>query len=145
MKNIFKFTFFSILTICNTVVLADVSQNNPDGTQNYDPTVVFFKAVQSCTPGNYQQKNILSTNEDDAWLNHQIAGMDEQGYCHVILGTPDTRRMDCYFDPYDLADLGTPRFLSGMQSLERDPSSKAGVAAEHEWSQLRDQNCGMQH
>lgn len=108
-----------------------------------DPTVTFFRALAQCNDGSYYEKNLLSASVGDEWLNQKIVGLDEQGYCHATLQTPDGRRMECYFDPYDLADVGTARFLNGILDLDTNPNSKRGLTAERQWSQLKDQNCGF--
>jgi hypothetical protein len=143
MKNLIKVSLYAVLAVSPVAIAADAMA--PTAAPVADPTITFFNALSQCTPGDYQEQNILSTSAGDFYLQHEVIGLDEEGYCHAVLQTPDSRRMQCYFDPYDLADLNTPKFLSGIAALDADTKSKEGVATEHQWSQLKDQNCSFDH
>ncbi len=109
-----------------------------------NPTADFFIALSQCNGGQYQELNILNHTAGAQWLNQQIIGIDDQGYCQVLLATPDGRTLHCYFDPYDIAPLADQHFLTGMIMAETKADAKEALYSEKQWSKLKDQNCGFE-
>lgn len=139
MKHLFKIIIVACLLISVGVVYGD------EPISEVYQTEIFFGGLSRCLVGSYKEQNLLADSSDTMWLNQEVVGLDEQGYCHARLSTPDGRTLQCYFDPYDLADLGTPRFINGIKALYKNPQERKGMAAEQQWSQLKDQNCGFEH
>jgi hypothetical protein len=132
----------------------NINSANPNGsntnstTQNAtvsaNPTADFFIALSQCQGGEYQELNLLKESAGNQWLNQQIIGVDDQGYCQVLLQTPDGRYLHCYFDPYDIAPLADQHFLTGMIMAETKRDAKEALYAEGQWSKIKDQNCGFE-
>lgn len=111
--------------------------------QSDNPTADFFIGLSQCQGGVYKELNLLNDSVGSQWLDQQIIGLDDQGYCQVILSTPDGRSLHCYFDPYDIAPLGDQHFLTGMIMAETNKQSKEAIYAEKQWSAIKDTNCGF--
>ena len=107
-----------------------------------DPTQLFFNALANCTPGDYQEKNLLSVNFGPYWLNQKIFGV-EQGACLAILTTPDNRELDCSFDLQDLSALSDQHFLDGILSMDMENPSKGSLFADQTWNDIKNQSCGF--
>ena len=143
------------VTTTTTTTTTDMAHQQPSGSvispfaatskpqvSADDTTKAFFIALSKCTPGMYQEKNLLSATVGPELLNHKINGVDKD-VCAVSIGTPDGRSMSCNFKISDLSPLAEPHFISGIlaDSLD-DPSDKA-VRAAQVWSDLKSTNCSF--
>lgn len=109
-----------------------------------DPTLAFFTALGACTPGKYQEKNIIANEVGQPMLNQEIIGpSNDQLSCNVKLSTPDNRTMDCAFPMDSLSMFSDQHFLQGMMSDTIDSPSQDAVSADMNWSQMKAQNCSF--
>ncbi len=107
---------------------------------NVDPTLAFFSALSTCTPGEYSEHNTLSDTVGQSMLKHTILGQDHDN-CTVVLSTPDNRSMTCSFPMGDLSPLGDQHFMQGILSDTVTEPSSGSVTSDMQWSQLKTDNC----
>lgn len=114
----------------------------PAPATGIDPSLVFFTSLAKCQPGSYSERNYLAESVGPEFLDQTIYGLD-QGYCNVMLTTPDDRIMQCSFYPEDLKALEDQHFLVGIITMTSNTPSKESVAADMLWSQLKNDNCSF--
>lgn len=147
-------TFLSALTINvtadDTPLPADV-----DGGANMtqaatplddplDPTLEFFSALASCTPGTYTEKNILTSEVGQANLTQQIIGYSEDKLtCNAVLTTPDNRTLTCAFPTYMLPQLNDQHFLEGVLEANSESPGKNSLNADLLWSKAKADSCSL--
>jgi hypothetical protein len=138
MKNKY---IFSILILCS-VAAVNVSADDASTTAAPDPTILFFTSLSSCTPGDYQEHNSLSSEVGPTFLKQTIIGQDK-GVCNVQLSTPDNRQMTCAFDMNDLSGLSDQHFLDGITSDASDTTDTNAVNSDMVWSNLKTNSCNF--
>ena len=109
-----------------------------------DPTLAFFSALASCTPGSYTEKNILSEDVGQANLKQQIIGFsNDKSTCNAVLTTPDNRVLTCAFPVFMLQQLNDQHFLEGMLEGTTDSPSRNALDADLLWSNLKANSCSL--
>lgn len=131
----------AILTLALLSVLPMVNANTAN--TEIDQTLVFFTSLAKCTPGAYNERNPLAATVGAEWLQQQIYGLDNKGYCHVALETADGRNLDCNFSMEDLAKLNDQHFLVGIFTSNVENPSKDSVDADLLWSQMKTASCDI--
>lgn len=149
-----KTYLYSTLALLSAIALSAGAENvnMPDVSSvpteaqvtTLDPTLAFFTALSSCTPGTYTEKNILSSEVGQANLNQHIIGVSEDKlYCNAVLSTPDGRTMTCAFPMEKLPWIDDTHFMQGMlQGTTNDPSEDS-INADLLWSKMKADSCSL--
>lgn len=117
----------------------------PEQVAPSDPTLAFFMALSTCTPGNYTEKNTLSTEVGQATLKQEIIGPSEDGLsCNVQLTTPDNRSMTCVFPNYSLPQVSDQRFLEGVLEATAEDPQQHSLDSDLVWSTLKSSYCSFE-
>lgn len=116
-----------------------------DSTPEIDPTLAFFYALSTCSPGFYYEKNIITNEVGPPMLSQQIIGLDENKKitCNVKLMTPDDRAMECVFPMSELAGFSDQHFLQGMLQDTVDSPDQDSLNAGLRWSKMKSDYCGL--
>jgi len=143
MKKLIVLSVFSVLSTFSLGVLADAGVNQtPAKDVDADNTLSFFVALNSCTSGNYKEKNILASSVGPAWLEHVINGMNKDT-CSVTLATPDGRQLSCNFSSDDLKILADQHFIAGILTNTDDNPSKESLDSDKIWTDLKANSCSF--
>lgn len=133
-----------LLTVTAATVFAeDYGTTSAPQQKITNPTLAFFVALHACRPGDYQEKNIMSSIVGPNMLQHTINGEELLGGCNAMLQTPDGRYMQCNFKQQDLDQLADQHFMSGMLSATIDSPSTAARNSEMLWTQIKSKSCGF--
>ncbi len=125
--------------IANTQSMDNTSQN-----MTIDPTLAFFSALSTCTPGTYTEKNILLAEVGRPELKQQIIGQsDDDLVCNAILMTPDNRTLTCAFPMHRLMKVNEQRFLEGVLEATTDSPSQNALNSDMIWSQIKAESCSL--
>lgn len=152
MKRTYLAHILILLTVFTTTVTADdafYADTSDMGAASVvpmqlDPTLAFFSAMSTCTPGSYTEKNIISTEVGPAMLNQTIVGFNEDGsVCNAILVTPDNRHLTCAFPKDSLNIFNDQHFLQGMLAGTTDSPSQDSINADMTWSQMKEDHCSF--
>lgn len=161
MKRIYLANILIFLSAFTTVVNADAgvlanpppAPNTSDAASTdtstsdqpeIDPTLAFFTALSTCTPGIYSEKNILTTEVGQPMLTQQIIGLsDDKLTCNATLTTPDNRTMTCSFPMDQLPEFSDQHFLRGMLADTTDNPGQDSLNADMRWSQMKANSCSF--
>jgi hypothetical protein len=140
MVKAYSICLLVLFTVCSFGLYAEDTAMPPAQEVVLDPTIAFFSALSTCSPGNYAEKNDLEGNVGQTWLSQIIIGQDE-GACNVTLSTPDGRVMNCAFPMTSLSTLMDQQFLQGSADNNSIAADKNAVNADVVWSQLKTDHC----
>lgn len=110
--------------------------------EDKESTVEFFISLFNCTPGNYKERNILSSSYGPMWLDHEIYGMDEE-FCSVRLASADGRSLQCMFPLHSLNFIGEQHFITGISNNTLNSPSQQSLRADKAWSDVKQDYCAL--
>jgi len=141
MKKIIALCVLGVLSTFSLGLLAETAVKDAQPS-DAEITLNFFKALSTCTPGHYQEKNILASQVGPAMLSHIIDGEDKN-LCSVILSTADGRSVNCDFNMADIAGLSEQHFLIGILTNNYENPSKESLKSDQIWTDLKTNSCGF--
>lgn len=152
MKNAYKNVYIaSILVIFTGIFAAHAQEINAvapaplPSTAPSDPTLSFFMALSTCTPGTYTEKNTLMDDVGQATMTQEVLGPSEDNLsCNVQLTTPDNRTMTCSFPNYSLTQVSDQRFLEGVLEASAEDPNQNALNSDLVWSTLKSSYCSFE-
>jgi hypothetical protein len=105
-------------------------------------TLNFFASLVGCRNGDFVEKNIMRHLLGPEYLTHNIVG-DEEGFCQVVLQTPDNRHLQCLFSRDALREITSGYFIDGIKGYAAGKSDIMSINVEMTWSRLKLDNCGF--